>query len=62
MVLAYELDVRTDRPSRRVAVDTFLVVGGPDTAPSRGLVGCRESRAAGRSGSVVVVAERLMDL
>ena len=59
-VLACDLDVRTGRPSRRVVVGTFLVADGPDTVPSRGPVGCTESRAEGRSGSVV--AERLMDL
>ena len=60
MALACDLDVRTDRPSRLVVVGTFLVADGPGTVPSRGLVGCMESRVEGRSGSVV--AERLMDL
>jgi hypothetical protein len=61
MVLACELDAHTGYPSRPVAVGTFLGVDGPDTVPSRGLVGCRESRVEGKLGSVVV-AERLMDL
>ena len=61
MALACDLDVRTGHPSRLVVVGTFLGVDGPGTAPCRGLVGCKESKEEGRSGSVVV-AERLMDL
>jgi hypothetical protein len=56
MALACDLDVRTD-PSRRVVAGTFLAVGGPGIVPCRGLAGCKENRAEGRSGSVVV-AER----
>jgi hypothetical protein len=56
MALACDLDVRTD-PSRRVVAGTFLAVGGPGIVPCRGLAGCEENRAEGRSGSVVV-AER----
>jgi hypothetical protein len=56
MGLACGLDVRTG-PSRRVVAGTFLAVGGPGIVPCRGLAGCKENTAEGRSGSVVV-AER----
>ena len=60
MALAYDLDVRIDRPSRLVVVGTFLEAGGPDIVPFRGPVVGMESRVEGRSGSVV--AGQLMDL